>query len=247
MDAPPPARRRQAQPSLPLPVDDPARSARDLLLHSWPGRLFVVATAFKIIVGIVRLFVELPRFLQVLNTAASISLAFSTLYFITRLVFLVQRRLLWRVRRKLILSYIFIGVVPSLLIFGFFLLGGFLVTGTVGAYVFRNGYDEARRNVQQLAEAAALEVGRSPRTAVETVERVQRNGSTSLRYPALSIAFIPARPRRSAARQERTMGAPEGRQRTRADARRSGFDRRPMASRDWRGSSTGTRRTSPTS
>ena len=137
---------------------------------------------------------ELPRFLQVLNTAASIGLAFSALYFITRLVFLVQRRLLWRVRRKLILSYIFIGVVPSLLIFGFFLLGGFLVTGTVGAYVFRNGYDEARRNVQQLAEAAALEVGRSPRTAVETVERVQRNGSTSLRYPALSIAFIPARP-----------------------------------------------------
>ena len=38
----------------------------------------------------------------------------------------MQRRLLWRVRRKLILSYIFIGVVPALLIVGFFLLGGVL-------------------------------------------------------------------------------------------------------------------------
>ena len=38
----------------------------------------------------------------------------------------MKRRLLWRVRRKLILSYIFIGVVPALLIVVFFLLGGLL-------------------------------------------------------------------------------------------------------------------------
>ena len=52
-------------------------------------------------------------------------------------MFLVQRRLLWRVRRKLILSYIFIGVVPSLLILGFFLLGTSFMAGTVAAYLFR--------------------------------------------------------------------------------------------------------------
>jgi serine phosphatase RsbU (regulator of sigma subunit) len=66
------------------------------------------------------------------------------------------------------------------------------VTATVGAYVFKNGYDEATKNVQLLAEAAALEVGRSPSTAEETVDRVHRNGSRSLRYPALSMIFVPA-------------------------------------------------------
>ena len=190
-DASSPARRRQALPS-PLPVDDANRSARDLLLNSWPGRLFIIAAALKLLVSVVRLFGDPPRFLQVINTAATIGLAFSALFFVTRLVFLVQRRLLWRVRRKLILSYIFIGVVPALLILGFFLLGGWAVAGTVGAYVFRDGYDEVTKNAQLLAEAAAAEIGRVPRTTEETIERVQRNGAASLRYPTLSIAFIPA-------------------------------------------------------
>ena len=48
------------------------------------------------------------------------------------------------------------------------------------------------RNAQLLAEAAAAEIGRSPRTTVETVDRVQRNGALSLKHPALSMAFVPA-------------------------------------------------------
>ena len=102
-----------------------------------------------------------------------------------------MQRLLWRVRRKLILS-IFIGVVPSLLILSFFLLGTSFMAGTVAAHLFRNGYDDLSRNAQLLAEAAAAEIGRSPRTTVETVDRVQRNGALSLKYPALSMAFVPA-------------------------------------------------------
>jgi serine phosphatase RsbU (regulator of sigma subunit) len=192
-DTPTPARRRQALPSLPPPGDDAGRTARELLLHSWPGRLFIVATAFKIVVGLMRFATELPPFLRALNTFATVGLAFSVLFFVTRLIFLVQRRLLWRVRRKLILSYIFIGVVPSLLILGFFLLSTMLVSWSVGAYLFRDGYDEVTRNVQLIAEAAALEVGRTPRTTVETIERVQRNGSSSLGYPALSVMFVPGK------------------------------------------------------
>jgi len=159
-DTPTPARRRQAQPSLPMPPDDSGRSARDLLLNSWPGRLFIIAAALKVVVGLVRVVGEVPTFLQVLSTSATIGLAFSVLFFLTRLVFLVQRRLLWRVRRKLILSYIFIGVVPSLLILGFFLLSTGFVAGTVGAYLFRDGYDDVTRQVELLAEAAVAEIGR---------------------------------------------------------------------------------------
>ena len=38
-----------------------------------------------------------------------------------------QRRLLWRVRRKPIISYIFIGFIPAILIIAFCLLGGLLL------------------------------------------------------------------------------------------------------------------------
>ena len=58
----------------------------------------------------------MPPFVQVLSSAATIGLVVSVGYFAWRLFVLVKLRLLWRVRRKLILSYIFIGVVPSLLI-----------------------------------------------------------------------------------------------------------------------------------
>jgi phosphoserine phosphatase RsbU/P len=191
-DTPVPVRRRQAQPSLPLPVDDPNGTARELLLRSWPGRLFIVATAFKVAIALLRFTGDIPPFLRAINTAATIGLAFSVLFFVTRLVFLVQRRLLWRVRRKLILSYIFLGVVPSILILGFFLLGSTFVSWSVGAYLFRDGYEDVQRNVELLAEAAALEITRTPRSVEETIERVQRNGSNSLRYPALSMMYAPA-------------------------------------------------------
>ena len=176
-----------------MPPDDSGRTARDLLLNSWPGRLFIIAAALKVIVALVRLVGEVPAFLRVIEHGGDGRPgAFSVLFFLTRLVFLVQRRLLWRVRRKLILSYIFIGVVPSLLILGFFLLSTGFVAGTVGAYLFRDGYDDVTRQVQLLAEAAAVEIGRAPRTTEETVDRVRRNGSASLGYPTLSMVFIPA-------------------------------------------------------
>jgi sigma-B regulation protein RsbU (phosphoserine phosphatase) len=191
-DTPSPARRRQAQPSLPPAPDDASRTVRDLLLNSWPGRLFIIAAGFKLVISVIRLAGDLPGFLRILNTAATVGLAFSVLFFVTRLVFQVQRRLLWRVRRKLILSYIFMGVVPSLLILSFFLLFSVFVSWSVSAFLFRDGFDEMQRNVQLLSEAAALEIGRSPDATVQTVQRVRGNGSESLRFPTLSMVFIPA-------------------------------------------------------
>src|SRR5262245_56500162 len=192
-DKPSPARRLQAQASLPLPpADDTGQSARELLLHSWPGRLFIVTTGFKLALWLIRLVADLPPFLLAINTAATIGLAFSVLFFLTRLIFLIQRRLLWRVRRKLILSYIFIGVVPSLLILGFFLLGTSFMAGTVAAYLFLDGYDDLTRQVQFLSEGVAAEIGRSPRTTEDTIDRAQRYGAGPLKYTTLSMVFVPA-------------------------------------------------------
>jgi hypothetical protein len=84
-EPPSPARRRQASTPLTLPPPEPQRTTRDLLLRSWPGRLFIVAAAIRLGVAILRLFGELPVFFQVLSTTATIALAVALGYFVARL------------------------------------------------------------------------------------------------------------------------------------------------------------------
>jgi sigma-B regulation protein RsbU (phosphoserine phosphatase) len=189
-DPPLPARRRQALTPLPPPAG-PQPSTRDLLLRSWPGRLFIVAFAIRLILAGLRLFGELPLFLQVLSTTATIALAIALGYFVARLLVLVKRQLLWRVRRRLILSYIFIGAVPLLLIVGFVLLGVTVVSWSMAAYLFKDGYLDVVRNATAVADAAAAEIARSPGDIRGTITRVQQNAAAALEHTTLSLEFIP--------------------------------------------------------
>src|SRR6476661_8995578 len=123
----------------PRPAAAPPRSPRELLFGTWFGRLFIVA----------------------------IGLAIAVAVFAWRLFVQIKRRLLWRVRRKLILSYIFIGVIPSLLILVFFLFAGSLVFMNVSAYLFKDGYDTIVEDSRLSAQAAATEIARTPAAAAE--------------------------------------------------------------------------------
>ena len=96
----------------------------------------------------------------------------------------LKRRLLWRVRRKLTISYIFIGVVPAILIAGFFLLCGLLLFFNVGGYLVRSRaaslVDEARALAQLLAADPTAEVPAGASKAIVPGDRipawVPRNG-----------------------------------------------------------------------
>ena len=184
---------RARRPEVPLPVrrtdDAPRVTARDLLLQTWAGRLFLLAVALKLLIAIWRAAGALPSIAVVLSGAATIAIIVSLVWFGWRLFVLVKRRLLWRVRRKLILSYIFIGVVPALLILVFFLFAGNLVFMNVSAYLFKDGYDQIMEDARLSAQAAATEIARSPAAAQETVQRVYRIRQRD--YPALSVAYVP--------------------------------------------------------
>ena len=171
---------------------DRSLSARHLLLHSWAGRLFIGAAALKVVLGIVRQFVTLPQVIVLLNGAATVGLAVSVGFFVWRLILLTKRRLLWRLRRRLILSYIFIGVVPALLLVAFFLLGAWMVTMNLSAYFFKDGFEDILDDAQLIAQAVATEVGREPSQARQTIARVHRNAMPS--YPGLTLAFVPLTP-----------------------------------------------------
>ena len=114
-------------------------------ISTWPGRLFLISAGLKLIVAIWRAFGELPSPIRVLSGAATVGLVVAVGVFVWRLFILMKRRLLWRVRRKLILSYIFIGVVPSLLIIVFFLFCSAVLFMGVAAYLFKERVRQGRR------------------------------------------------------------------------------------------------------
>jgi phosphoserine phosphatase RsbU/P len=163
-------------------------SARELLLKTWPGRLFIISAALKLVVTLLRLAGDLPL-VSILSSAATIGLVISVLVFVWRLFVLMRQQLLWRVRRKLILSYIFIGVVPSLLIVIFFLLGGLLIFMNVSAYLFKDGYDAALNDLKVVTSGAAAEISRSPEAAAQSLARTQRNAA--LLYRGVSFVYVP--------------------------------------------------------
>jgi phosphoserine phosphatase RsbU/P len=175
---------------MPTPGVEPSHASWDLLLHTWAGRLFIISAALKILVALLRLVGDLPQLITLLSSAATIGLIVSVSFFTWRLFVLMKRRLLWRVRRKLILSYIFIGVVPSLLIVIFFLLGGVLIFMNVSAYLFKDGYDATQNYVKLVTDAAASEISRAPESAALSLERTHRNAVRL--YRGLSLAYIPA-------------------------------------------------------
>ena len=180
-----------------LPAPPPAaprQSLRAWLFGSLAGRLLVVALAVKLVSAAVQALTPLPLPLRLVNGAASLILLASAVYVLWRGLVSVKRRLLWRVRRKLILSYVFIGFVPTLLVVAFFLFGGLLMFMNISAYLFRDGYDGLVQEMRVLARTIELELrqqGPAPRAIIE--RHVAENRT---RYPDLSIELIPAAPAR---------------------------------------------------
>src|SRR4051812_48336116 len=172
----------------PRPASAPPPSPRELLLSTWYGRLFIAAAVVKFVIALWRVSAALPTAARVGSGAATIGLAVALFLFAWRLFTEIKRRLFWRVRRKLILSYIFIGVIPSLLILVFFLFAGSLVFMNVSAYLFKDGYDAIVENARLSAQAAATEIARNPAAAVETIDRVHRIRVST--YPSISIAYL---------------------------------------------------------
>ena len=177
-----------ARRTTPRPAPAPPPTPRDLLFRTWFGRLFLVAAALKFTVALLRVGAVLPDVARAMSGAATVGLIISISVFVWRLFVQIKRRLLWRVRRKLILSYIFIGVIPSLLILVFFLFAGSLVFMNVSAYLFRDGYETIMEGARLSAQAAATEIGRDPASAITTIERVHRIRAKT--YPAFSIAYL---------------------------------------------------------
>jgi hypothetical protein len=104
-------------------------------VQSLPGRLLLVGGLVKLVTLTLTPLLGTPVGLWgLVDTGAGLAILAGALALAWRVMEVLRRRLLWRVRRKLTLSYIFIGVVPAALIVAFFLLAGLLLFFNLSAY-----------------------------------------------------------------------------------------------------------------
>ena len=161
------------------------------LHRTLPGRAIVVGVAIKFAVFAVRLVGgTVPAFVSVVDTVAGLAIAAGAVYFLIQLFLLARRRLLWRVRRKLILSYIFIAFVPAILIVVFFVLGALLLFFNFSSYLVQGEVRSLNERVRLAATSAALEIQRDGgREAQDTLNRLQ--GGLQTEFPGASAAVVP--------------------------------------------------------
>lgn len=181
------------RPAALLPGEVPSRwvTWRKWLLGTLPGRAIVLGVAIKSITWPVGQLGVLSAAVEAINMVGSLALLFGIAYGLTRLSVWSKRRLLWRVRRKLILSYVFVGVVPALLVITFFLLAGLIVAFNVSSYLVQSRLRNVTDQARFLAQTVQLEVQRA--TTADALADIleRRQASTETRYPFASFAVVP--------------------------------------------------------
>ena len=169
----------------------PAGAIRRWLTGTFAGRALLGALAVKLLVKLARLGFT-ARALEVLDALADITLVVVIVLLVRRLIIDTRGLLLWRVRRKLTLSYIFIGFVPVLLIVVFFLVAGLILFYNVSQYVAVARIKSLVEQTAFLAESAAvgLQDANTPEEIRERLRRRQAGAAGT--YPYVSYAIVPA-------------------------------------------------------
>ncbi len=121
---------------------------------------------------------------------ASVTLVAGGAFLVARGLAIAQRRLLWRVRRKLIISYIFVGFVPAILIVAFFLLGGLLLFSNFSSYLLQTRLQSLSGRAAAVASTTAVEIQRAGGRGVSSVA-ARRQGAIAGQFPGASIAVVP--------------------------------------------------------
>jgi sigma-B regulation protein RsbU (phosphoserine phosphatase) len=160
------------------------------LSHTLPARLFLVSLVLIVPLLALQQFLTLPAFVEMLRKVVSIALIVSGGWLGGLALWRNRRWLLWRVRRKLIISYVLFGVVPVVLVVMFVVAGGFVLYSDFAAYLLHEGIDDVLDDLRQAAMSAGTEVGRGDAAPGEVLE--VRYENLRDRYPALSLALLSA-------------------------------------------------------
>lgn len=98
---------------------------------------------------------------------ARVAFTLSLILLLFRLIFLLAGETLWLLRNRLILAYVFMGVVPVVLIAGMLAIGAYMFYGQYAAYLLVNNLSERAKNVTAVNSLTVRELDRRPDRAAE--------------------------------------------------------------------------------
>ncbi|MEO8070622.1 MAG: hypothetical protein ABI652_04420, partial [Acidobacteriota bacterium] len=153
--------------------------------------MYLVAAGVVVVLSLLQQVLTLPPWLD-LGRKVVLLVCLAIFAWVALLSVIHRRReFLWRVRRKLILSYVFLGLVPVILIAAFVMAAGVLVYMTLASYVFHEGFTATAEYVHQIAETTSIEMTSAQLPVEAVIER--KYADFASRYPNLSLAVVPAR------------------------------------------------------
>jgi sigma-B regulation protein RsbU (phosphoserine phosphatase) len=116
-------------------------------------------------------------------------------YYVGRLVGFIRGRLLWHLRRRLVVTYVFIAVIPIFLILLLVAIGALIINAQFAAFLVALNVRERVSQLQQLSRGVAHDVylTREP-TEEALLERLEKLftaelGAHSANYPALEVTL----------------------------------------------------------
>ena len=164
----------------------------ELFAASTPGLTIVAVLGLKALIALFG--GAASGWLRVLDAAGTLALVVALGYLLVRMLNLLQQRFLWRVRRKLVLSYVLIGFVPILLFGAFFLLSGWMLLSTVSSSLVQLSFADVVDDSNGLAAMTSIELrGRVDPAEVRAV-LANRVGAIQERYPDASIVVVAGKP-----------------------------------------------------
>jgi serine phosphatase RsbU (regulator of sigma subunit) len=159
------------------------------LLRTVPGKLFLLSSIPLVVLLVVREFVALPDAVEVFRKVLSLGFLLSIGAMAVLVVRQQRHRFLWRVRRKLLVSYVLLGFVPVMLVAAFMLFSGIVLYYYVSGYVFQTGLSAIQDAAHRSAEIIAQEGSANPQAAKQAMDR--EFGRRVFQYPDIAMAIVP--------------------------------------------------------
>jgi serine phosphatase RsbU (regulator of sigma subunit) len=182
---------------VPVPSSSLPPASRAVLVRHWltrtvSGRAILFGVVVKVFAFIMTIAAGASWWSDLIDTVGDLALIAGAVILAYRLFVELKQRVLWRVSRKLTVSYIFIGLVPALLIIVFFLVGGMLLFLNIAAYLMEAQIAQLVDQTRFVAESTAIGIQRA-RGTDDIRETLQaRLATLASRYPRVSIALVPS-------------------------------------------------------
>jgi len=172
-------------------------AARRFCLGSLAGCLILAGAALKAATLALRAAgLGAATGVEAASTLGGVALVLGAGILAVRLARRARSQLLWRVRRKLIISYVFIGVVPAILIVTFFVLSALLLFANLSSYLIRASLTGLAGEAMSVARLAAMELESRDREGATGVVLARRAAAARHGLAGISMAAVPLAPGR---------------------------------------------------